>query len=105
MTTVIDNARKILEWFDDDSEEGAGIVIGGMAVAAALRDVLDSLEYEYAIHSAKGEHLYPVDEQDRPMTAHTLWEVAEALGDRDPDYWDADDVIVKRFFGEWEKVS
>lgn len=102
MTNAIDNARKALDEYDETAATYRDGMIDSMA--AALRDLLGSLEYEYAIHSSKGEHLYPVDEQDRPMTT-TLEEAKQALGNLDPDYWDADDVIVKRVFGEWERVS
>lgn len=36
----LEAARKALAWYDDDSEAGGGIVLGGMAVADALRALI-----------------------------------------------------------------
>ena len=36
----IEAARKALAWYDDDSEAGGGIVLGGQAVAEALRPLI-----------------------------------------------------------------
>lgn len=96
----IEAARKALEWYDDQSEAGGGIVAGGLAVADALRAlitppsvgeseatiagrVLDdyfTLTYEEMVTDSSGETVYAAlmaAARAGIQSAHERWEPAD----------------------------
>lgn len=65
-----------------------------------------SQEWEYAIVSSSGEHLWPLSgcNLDEP-TCTTREACIEALGNHDPDFWDGDEKIMRRHPPtSWEAV-
>lgn len=69
MTNAIDNARKILREYDATEYLEADSRDFEYEIVTALRDLLDSLEYEYRGEDAEG---YPRDE----VRYVTSWEDA-----------------------------
>jgi hypothetical protein len=59
-------------------------------------------EWEYAIHSKEGTHLWPFIGFEETPAGTTFEECERALDGNDPDFWDATDHIVKRrVAGPW----
>ncbi|GAA5198686.1 hypothetical protein [Microbacterium jejuense] len=62
-------------------------------------------EWEYSIHTAAGEHIWPLGPQDEEIV-ETREACEKALGDNDPDYWEPTDRIMRRRkAGPWEPVE
>lgn len=100
MTNAIDNARKALKIWDE--ADGPGWVDNGQRCIDALRDLLDSLEYEW-------EHGVSWLEGDARvfMPTEDEWRAGVELQRMNQGYpYPEENYVVRRIkAGEWEKVS
>ncbi len=91
MTNAIDNARKIIAQAETGYINGIRSERTTLYVVEALRDLLDSLEYEYA---------QGFEEDDEGT-----WYIGKSFGDDPSRPLDEGYSLVKRGLLPWEKVS